>query len=155
MEYSEQYRHPKWQKRRLEKLDQAGFECQNCGEKDEQLHVHHVRYEKDAKVWEYSDNEFEVLCEKCHLELHNARDSFKSLLTCIVSPSAFEVSLYRIAEGINFHDQGFPERFVESIDNAIGYGTGYLKNFDHEEIMALVEISPSLLKKFIKDNKNG
>lgn len=48
-------------------LQKAGFECQNCGDKEKTLHVHHKIYRKGASVWDYADTELEVLCEDCHL----------------------------------------------------------------------------------------
>lgn len=37
MSYASQLRHPSWQKRRLEMLDRAGFECNNCGDAESPL----------------------------------------------------------------------------------------------------------------------
>lgn len=66
MTYAEQLKHPKWQKRRLEILNRARFECENCGDKDNTLHVHHRIYRKSAMAWDYSDEELAALCEACH-----------------------------------------------------------------------------------------
>lgn len=80
MTYAEQLKHPNWQRRRLEALKAARFECQNCGEKEITLHVHHRRYVKGRMVWEYSDEELRVLCERCHAEEHTNRELFDRLL---------------------------------------------------------------------------
>jgi len=66
MTYSEQLKHPKWQKRRLEILNRAGFRCESCEESEKTLHVHHKRYHKGAMAWEYADDELVALCEDCH-----------------------------------------------------------------------------------------
>ena len=56
--FSAQYKHPLWQKKRLEALSGSGFECQNCGSKDDQLHVHHKSYVKGRNVWDYGCTSF-------------------------------------------------------------------------------------------------
>lgn len=80
MTYSEQLQHPKWQERRLQILSKRGFHCEDCGDKETQLHVHHRRYVKGRKVWEYEDWELGVLCKKCHGMEHEARDVLARLL---------------------------------------------------------------------------
>lgn len=32
MDFQQQYSHPLWQKMRLERLEAANFECENCGD---------------------------------------------------------------------------------------------------------------------------
>lgn len=70
----EQYRHPKWQKRRLERLALANWCCEACRNANEILNVHHKRYVKGRCVWEYEDFELEVLCETCHKKTHASPD---------------------------------------------------------------------------------
>lgn len=76
-----QYKHPNWQKKRLEALDDAGWACQECETKNDQLHVHHVRYIKGRKIWEYELHEFRVLCEACHAQEHIYKEAIGDLLT--------------------------------------------------------------------------
>lgn len=78
--FADQYRHPEWQKKRLEALNIAEFACQRCYDKESQLHVHHKRYVKNRMVWEYSVNELEVLCEECHQDAHIEKDIFQDFL---------------------------------------------------------------------------
>ncbi len=66
MDYKEQIKSPKWQKRRLEILQRDNFTCQVCGSSDKTLHVHHTVYENGNKIWEYDDNQLITLCEECH-----------------------------------------------------------------------------------------
>jgi hypothetical protein len=66
MTYTEQLKHPKWQKRRLEILNRANFKCESCDDAEKTLHVHHKRYRKGAMAWEYDDSELTALCEDCH-----------------------------------------------------------------------------------------
>jgi hypothetical protein len=66
MAYSDLLKHPKWQKKRLLILNRDEFTCQSCSSKETTLHVHHFQYEHNKKPWEYEDDNFITLCEKCH-----------------------------------------------------------------------------------------
>lgn len=68
MTYAEMLRDPRWQKRRLEVLNAAGWMCSSCFDETTELHVHHVRYKWNRKPWEYPDEELSCLCKKCHSE---------------------------------------------------------------------------------------
>jgi hypothetical protein len=70
MKYSEQIKSAKWQKRRLDILNRDEFTCQECGNKELTLHVHHKQYRKNASIWEYENWELTTLCEKCHSDTH-------------------------------------------------------------------------------------
>lgn len=63
--YSDKLRDPRWQKRRLEVFERAGWKCQCCGESKETLHVHHLVYGA-GEPWEASLESLESLCETCH-----------------------------------------------------------------------------------------
>lgn len=80
MTYSEQLAHPKWQKKRLEMLNSAGWVCSQCACDDVTLHVHHKRYIKGRMAWEYEDADLVVLCKKCHESHHEAQDALKRIL---------------------------------------------------------------------------
>ncbi len=66
----EDYKNPKWQKKRLEVLSKYKFKCEDCGSTTKTLHVHHILYRKGRKVWEYDEDEFLALCADCHDRLH-------------------------------------------------------------------------------------
>jgi hypothetical protein len=70
MSYADLLKDRRWQKKRLEVLEASGWECQSCGSSDDavQLHVHHRRYRRGAKPWEYGLDELEALCETCHTD---------------------------------------------------------------------------------------
>lgn len=70
--YSEGYKSPQWQKRRLEILSRADFKCELCGCDNEQLHVHHKYYTEGKQVWEYDNKCLIALCESCHEEEHES-----------------------------------------------------------------------------------
>lgn len=72
--FKDQYHHPEWQKVRLKVMDYDNWQCQRCGEKDNILHVHHIRYKKDRMVWEYPIHNFITLCDKCHEKEHEHKN---------------------------------------------------------------------------------
>jgi len=80
MTYREQLLHPNWQRRRLERLEAAGWKCSACLEKDRTLHVHHKRYVKGRLAWEYEDPELAVLCDECHDSAHETRDELLRIM---------------------------------------------------------------------------
>lgn len=65
-DFFELYKHPLWQKKRLEIMERDKFQCQNCYSADKTLNVHHTAYEKGRKPWEYADGFLVTLCEDCH-----------------------------------------------------------------------------------------
>lgn len=81
--YSEQLKHPNWQRKRLERLELAGWECEGCGSKDITLHIHHKRYIKGRMAWEYENDELECLCETCHESHHALRERLDKALAAI------------------------------------------------------------------------
>lgn len=78
--YYQLLKHPEWQKKRLEIMSRANFECENCGDKERMLHVHHGYYEKDRKPWEYPNETLKCLCDNCHKEAHGFKDKLKIYL---------------------------------------------------------------------------
>jgi hypothetical protein len=65
-DYSTLLKDPRWQRRRLEILQRSDFSCEECGDNESTLHVHHRIYRKGAMPWEYQDHELQALCEHCH-----------------------------------------------------------------------------------------
>lgn len=66
MNYSEQLKSPMWQKKRLEIMQRDNFTCQDCGDTESQLQVHHKSYTFGNNVLEYDNNNLITLCETCH-----------------------------------------------------------------------------------------
>lgn len=80
MTYAEKLKDPRWQRRRLERLNATNFTCQQCGDTKSTLHVHHRYYEKDLDPWEYDDRVLVVLCDFCHEVTHGYKASLEKLL---------------------------------------------------------------------------
>lgn len=102
MTYSEQLKHPNWQRRRLERLSDANFTCESCADTQKTLHVHHRRYLKGRMAWEYDDEDLCVLCEDCHEEEHEARARLNALLSHMDVASIMVMTGY--AEGLALRD---------------------------------------------------
>jgi hypothetical protein len=66
MKYSEKLRDPRWQRKRLEILSRDNWTCQACDEKEDTLHVHHLKYLRGRDPWDYEDKDLITLCEYCH-----------------------------------------------------------------------------------------
>lgn len=64
--YAAKLKDPRWQKRRLEKLESAGWACEYCGDTTSNLQVHHRWYLKGYEPWDYGIDQLECLCEKHH-----------------------------------------------------------------------------------------
>jgi 5-methylcytosine-specific restriction endonuclease McrA len=54
--YFEKLKDPRWQRKRLEVMERAGFACEYCGSATETLNVHHGFYEKGKEPWEYDND---------------------------------------------------------------------------------------------------
>lgn len=81
--WKEQYKHPLWQKKRLEAMQRAEFTCDSCCDGNTQLHVHHRRYVKGRAIWEYELDELSVLCEPCHEAQHAEKDRLFSMIVSV------------------------------------------------------------------------
>lgn len=108
--WNEQYRHPQWQRKRLEVMEAHGFRCERCGADEVTLNVHHKRYVRDRKVWEYAVDELECLCERCHKQTHDWRDKFARLLESLphYSPEtllAFVTAFFSEDHGLDPHEE--------------------------------------------------
>lgn len=79
MSYAELLKDPRWQRKRLEILEAAGWKCERCGDSTSSLQVHHRWYSRGAKPWEYERELLAALCENCHEAVtknHRLLDSY-------------------------------------------------------------------------------
>ena len=70
--YEEELQSEEWKSLRSRLIAERGGKCEICGGHDT-LQVHHLSYEEGKKAWEYPDDNFLVLCKKCHEKLHGRR----------------------------------------------------------------------------------
>lgn len=79
-DFSEQYKDPRWQKKRLEIMQRDRFSCNICGEDEKTLNVHHKYYLKNTMPWEYNDQSLVTLCESCHAQEHEQKEHSETML---------------------------------------------------------------------------
>jgi hypothetical protein len=74
-EYWKKLSDRRWQRKRLEILERAGFECESCGDasNEKQLHIHHTYYEKGVEPWEYPEESLMCVCKDCHKRMEHIR----------------------------------------------------------------------------------
>ncbi len=72
--HDEDLQDPRWHAFRGRIMHERGGHCERCTDlKHAQLNVHHKFYD-DRHLWEYSDDEVELLCRKCHKAEHGIKE---------------------------------------------------------------------------------
>lgn len=122
-DYFELLNHPMWQKKRLTILEMHGYECEECGETEKKLNVHHTYYEKGLKPWEYPNRSLRCLCDKCHKKAHEQRKELNRAIGYGGTVSLERISGYIFgSEAMNVP----PTRFaVHSNEFACGVGDAF------------------------------
>ena len=69
-DFTKQYKHDKWQKKRLEILRRDKWKCRCCGETNISLDVHHLYYDVGCLIWDYDNEVLVSLCRDCHIKIH-------------------------------------------------------------------------------------
>lgn len=72
-DYQKRLTDPRWQRRRLERLEAAKWRCMDCGDARSELHVHHDWYSSGREPWNYPDSALIVVCHVCHEIRHGRR----------------------------------------------------------------------------------
>lgn len=139
MTYAEQLKHPMWQKKRLEIMQAANFECCDCGAGDESLNVHHMYYVKGRKPWEYENSAFKCVCESCHKKYKEIQDALKEALS-----------------GLNLLQHEMILGMVQGVDMMACSGKVILRNHDHAYGIAHVwQLNPVKLVDHFKNKEFG
>ena len=73
--YTQKLTDPRWQKLSAEIKIRDNWTCQGCGDKTQQLEVHHMFYISGIEPWEYPRDLLLTCCHKCH---SNEQLRFKS-----------------------------------------------------------------------------
>jgi len=103
MTYSEQYKDPRWQKKRLEIMQRDEFKCRSCGDKNSTLNVHHaVPYKKDKFIWEYENSDLLTLCEDCHTQISDNVSDCKIMILKISTDVVCSEYLVNIVNLLQF-----------------------------------------------------
>jgi Zn finger protein HypA/HybF involved in hydrogenase expression len=139
--FGDQYKHPLWQKRRLEIMESNGFECEKCNSADKTLNVHHKQYFKGRMLWEYSDDELSCLCEDCHKSEHDVLNGIKELLTHVSADQA-----YGLLAGFFGRYTSLPAKKIEEVMSIapFAFASGFaisLSQCDMDEFYKIGEFS--------------
>lgn len=103
IDFFEQYKDPRWQKKRLEIMERDNFRCQSCGDTEKTLNVHHtVPYRKETKPWEYEYDELITLCEGCHKELSLIIEDCKLIIMNSCKTADVAVDYHNLLEEIQY-----------------------------------------------------
>lgn len=84
MTYKDQIQRPEWQRKRLEIMERDEWKCCLCNDETKQLHVHHLYYDNELKMWEYDNEVMVTVCATCHKNIHKDLNKIFGLI-------AFEV----------------------------------------------------------------
>jgi hypothetical protein len=68
MTYIEKLKNPRWQRKRLKILERDNFACQFCGDKETELHIHHLKYK--GEPWDVEDEFLKTVCKDCHFVIY-------------------------------------------------------------------------------------
>lgn len=81
--YVELLRDPRWQKKRLEILASADWQCEICSDDESTLHIHHKEYFSGRDIWDYERNQLACLCSSCHEAYHSSKDLLKQVCSTL------------------------------------------------------------------------
>lgn len=145
MSYAEQLKRPEWQKKRLQLLESAGWECSNCGDGKTTLHVHHRQYFKGRMAWEYDNDELAVLCEPCHSAEHIDIDGLKQILARVSPQEAFAL-LSGFHKPSDWIDRGVIEsgRQTDAMAFAAGFVAYIVHGLEIDDMRKVGEFAASL-----------
>jgi len=158
--YYELLKDPRWQKKRLEVLDRAGFECENCGANDKTLHVHHRIYKKGYKPWDYGPCFLACLCEECHNEQSDLKEKFKDGFGLMGFGDMEE--LYGYMCGLIMKNDEKMLVVIRSYEHAMGIGRVFPRRKTHVEAEQIIHfivsngvkaISGEQIEEMIKESK--
>jgi len=117
--YAEKLKDPRWQRKRLEVLSRTDFKCENCGDGETTLHVHHSFYERGREPWEYDAETLRSYCADCHETWHEAKANAESALRLFCSrmtPDQMVEFSNRLAEFGPLPKRDFP--IIQNCDTA-------------------------------------
>ena len=140
--YFEKLKDPRWQKKRLEVLEQGDWSCEQCGDTDSTLHVHHRQYFKGRDPWDYEVGQLTVLCEGCHSSTHESDDFLLLAASFVVGDGPFnrDAAASLIA---GFCQQGMAKPYVGNPDAYVAGEVAYALT-NKAQVLQLVELRNAL-----------
>lgn len=141
--YSEQLKHPFWQRKRLGVLSAANFQCSCCGEKEKTLHVHHKQYVKGRMPWEYEDSELEALCYECHESAHVLKARIDAVVAQFPTFMWGRIASLLIGFGDEYVDPAMWEFVTEDFARA-GQVSWFMGNFEPKDAVEFYRLCEQL-----------
>ncbi|WP_418988078.1 hypothetical protein [Bacteroides heparinolyticus] len=148
MDYKEQIKSPKWQKRRLEIMGKDDFACQICGNKESTLNVHHLCYHSNSNIWDYEDWELITLCEECHKNEHSLAEDIQERIECLRKSGVTMFEIYALLEKV---DVSLYLGNDSVIHNIVGNECGIIRD---DEIKLLTERRQKLKAPYYEKRRN-
>jgi len=145
--YAQKLLDPRWQKLRLEVMQENDFHCEMCGDGESTLHVHHKEYFKGREPWEYNSKQLACICKSCHEE-HHSNDDFLKLVCSYApldGPANRDEIAFLIASHLNFD--------YKTILNASNYEDCAFTRAAHEAGNKIRDILSELTNKHYQELK--
>lgn len=99
--YSQKLADPRWQRKRLEIMSVAGFKCEDCNRRDQELQVHHCAYIRGLEPWQYDSALLMCLCDGCHEKRQQREDAIRvsiGKITRFLSPDRLEDEAFAMVD---------------------------------------------------------
>lgn len=71
--YKDLLKKPQWQRKRLEIMNRDNFTCKYCGDDQNELQIHHLKY--TGMPWEAKDEDLKTSCCHCHQIITEYKDN--------------------------------------------------------------------------------
>ncbi len=127
MDFKDQYKHPKWQKKRLSILKRDNWKCTICTNDERQLHVHHHKYPAKGKfIWNINNKFLTTVCDRCHGLIHKLKDEDDTCLSTFVDQT-----------GISYYDVIKTLVLISKIENNTDDGINLIFNYLNNKIKEL------------------
>lgn len=134
--YAEKLKDPRWQKKRLQVLEAAGWECVNCGSGTKTLHVHHGYYMRGREPWDYPDTALHCLCEDCHKRTTETRSAIDALLgSQLLGEETFTLGVL-----VGVFMQQEPDLEFSMFDHELARGAGLVWGLSAESLLHLEDV---------------
>lgn len=102
-DYKEKLVNPFWQRKRLEVMNRDEFSCRFCGDKTEELHIHHTIYINGREPWDYDGEYLITLCHSCHLEEEKMKSGDAFLIGMFSMTGLSRRQLYALTVSLRRH----------------------------------------------------
>jgi len=127
-DFFEQYKDPRWQKKRLKIMERDEFMCQCCYDTENTLNVHHKYYIHNKKPWEYPDKLLITLCADCHQSEEESKYIINDFVKILLSDGYCNTELVFLLELLRELPSG--DYGLSYIYNAV---KNYNPNYKHHE----------------------